>query len=162
MSYLILAGGRIRVFHGIESIGVLPSPDSGTDPPEPPPVVVDPPLPTIVVDPLPPQPPQPAAGGNIKYPIGGTLAVEFGSLGSGPGEFMVPHAIAVGPGGIIGVADILNNRVQVFYPNGTYAFQLSLSGPSGYISYIAFGPDGRLLISDIKNHRVQVFDLQYP
>ena len=94
--------------------------------------------------------------------IGGALEVEFGSQGSGLGEFLVPHGIAEGPGGVIAVADILNNRVQVFYPNGTFAFQLGLSGPSGYISYIAFGSDGRLFVSDIKNHRVQVFRLQYP
>ena len=60
------------------------------------------------------------------------------------------------------VAYILNSRIPVFYPNGTFAFQLGLSGPSGHASYIAFGPDGRLAVSDIKNHRVQVFRLQYP
>ena len=112
----------------------------------------------VVEPPLPPR----AAAARGGYPIGGALEVEFGSQGSGLGEFLVPHGIAFGPDGIMAVADILNNRIQVFYPNGTFAFQLGLSGPSGYISYIAFGPDGRLAVSDIKNHRVQVFRLQYP
>ena len=81
----------------------------------------------------------------------------FGSVGSGPGQFMVPHAIAFGPGGIMAVADILNNRIQVFHANGTYAFEFGLEGEPGYVSYIAFGPGGIIAVSDIKNHRIQLF-----
>ena len=87
------------------------------------------------------------------YAFGGM----FGSVGSGPGQFMVPHAIAFGPGGIIAVADILNNRIQVFRANGTFAFEFGLEGEPGYVSYIAFGPGGIIAMSDIKNHRIQLF-----
>ena len=116
------------------------------------------PISLVVELPLTPQ----AVGALGDYLIGGALEVEFGSQGSGLGEFLVSHGIAEGLGEVIDVADILNNRVQVFYPNGTFAFKLGLSGPSGYISYIAYGSDGRLFISDMKNHRVQVLRPQYP
>ena len=95
---------------------------------------------------------------------GGVLAFEFGSYGQGPGEFLAPHNIAFGPGGIIAVSDATNHRVQLFHPNGTFAFELGsrgsgpgeLHGPYG----LAFGPYGLLAVSDVGNHRVQVFRIQ--
>ena len=59
------------------------------------------------------------------------------------------------------VAGILNNRIQAFCPNGTFAFQLELSGPSECLPYTALGFDGRLAVSGIKNYHAQVSRLQY-
>ena len=91
-------------------------------------------------------------------------AFEFGSYGEGPGEFLAPHNIAVGPGGVIAVSDAENNRVQLFHPNGTFALEVGsrgsglgeFAGPHG----LAFGPNGILIVSDVGNHRVQVFRIQ--
>jgi hypothetical protein len=42
-----------------------------------------------------------------------------GQTGSGPGEFNVPHAIAVDSRGRLFVADRANNRIQIFDQTGT-------------------------------------------
>ena len=91
-------------------------------------------------------------------------AFEFGSYGQGPGEFLAPHNIAFGPGGIIAVSDAENHRIQLFYPNGTFAIEVGsrgsglgeFAGPLG----LTFGPNGLLAVSDVGNHRVQVFRVQ--
>ena len=91
-------------------------------------------------------------------------AFEFGSYGEGPGEFLAPHNIAFGPGGIIAVSDAENNRIQLFHPNGTFALEVGsrgsglgeFAGPHG----LTFGPNGLLAVSDVGNHRVQVFRIQ--
>jgi len=100
------------------------------------------------------------------YPslTGSMFAFEFGSRGSGAGEFMGPHNIAVGPGGVIAVSDMGNQRVQVFYPNGTFAFEFGSYG-SGAGEFmgpydLAFGPFGLLVVSDHGNNRVQAFRIQ--
>jgi DNA-binding beta-propeller fold protein YncE len=52
----------------------------------------------------------------------GTLLGEFGSLGSGPGQFNGPQGIAVSPtDGRIFVCDRVNNRVQIFAHTPTAA-----------------------------------------
>ena len=102
----------------------------------------------------------------VLYPslTGSMFAFEFGSRGSGAGEFMGPHNIAVGPGGVIAVSDMGNQRVQVFYPNGTFAFEFGSYG-SGAGEFmgpydLAFGPFGLLVVSDHGNNRVQAFRIQ--
>ena len=95
---------------------------------------------------------------------GGAFAFEFGSYGEGPGEFLAPRNIAVGPGGAIAVSDAENDRIQLFHPNGTFAFELGSrgSGPGELIGPygITFGPNGLLVVADVGNHRVQVFRIQ--
>ena len=50
----------------------------------------------------------------------GTFISSLGRLGSGPGEFMTPHALAFDSRGRLFVADRGNNRVQVFDEDGTF------------------------------------------
>ncbi|MGI9658733.1 MAG: 6-bladed beta-propeller [Gaiellaceae bacterium] len=50
----------------------------------------------------------------------GELLGSWGSPGSGPGEFMTPHAVAIDAGERVFVADRDNDRVQIFDANGTY------------------------------------------
>ena len=42
--------------------------------------------------------------------------LQWGSAGSGPGQFNVPYAIAVDAEGYVYVTDINNHRVQKFAP----------------------------------------------
>ena len=48
----------------------------------------------------------------------GKFIKTWGKLGSGPGEFKTPHALAFDSRGRLFVADRGNNRVQVFEPDG--------------------------------------------
>src|ERR1035437_4075170 len=43
----------------------------------------------------------------------GDYVQSLGKRGSGPGEFLAPHGIAVGPDGLIYVADSGNQRIQI-------------------------------------------------
>lgn len=55
-----------------------------------------------------------------KFSPQGELLLSWGSPGSGPGEFRVPHGIAVDRDGTVIVADRENSRLQFFSPDGKY------------------------------------------
>jgi len=50
----------------------------------------------------------------------GRLRLSWGEPGGEPGQFRVPHGIAVGPDGTVVVADRENSRVQFFSPDGQF------------------------------------------
>jgi hypothetical protein len=50
----------------------------------------------------------------------GKLITSWGQPGNGPGEFNLPHSIAVDSGGRVYVADRENSRVQIFREDGTF------------------------------------------
>ncbi len=56
----------------------------------------------------------------VKYTAGGQYALEWGSRGTGPGEFGLPHNLVVDVEGRVYVADRDNRRVQVFAPDGEF------------------------------------------
>lgn len=55
-----------------------------------------------------------------KFAADGTLQFSWGGPGSGPGQFRLPHAIAVDRRGTVYVADRENSRIQVFTAAGEY------------------------------------------
>ncbi len=50
----------------------------------------------------------------------GTLRFSWGEPGTGPGQFHLPHGIAVAADGRVLVADRENDRIQFFSPDGTF------------------------------------------
>jgi len=50
----------------------------------------------------------------VKYDADGVLLAEWGGEGDQPGEFRSPVGVALGPDGLVYVADKGNSRVQVF------------------------------------------------
>jgi DNA-binding beta-propeller fold protein YncE len=73
----------------------------------------------------------------LEYTADGHRIREWGSKGTGPGEFRLPHGIAVDEKGVIYVADRENGRIERFNSNGEYlgewanlgkAFSVRLSG----------------------------------
>jgi DNA-binding beta-propeller fold protein YncE len=61
------------------------------------------------------------AGNRVhRFRSDGALVQSWGELGSGPGEFLTPHAIWVMRDGRVVVADRENNRLQVFTPDGAH------------------------------------------
>lgn len=59
----------------------------------------------------------------VKFSREGKYLMSWGKPGRGPGEFQVPHAIAVDSKGSVYVSDRENNRIQVFDANGKFLKQ---------------------------------------
>jgi hypothetical protein len=55
-----------------------------------------------------------------RYSPEGKLLTSWGSSGTGPGEFNIPHNICCDPDGWVYVADRESHRIQVFDGNGRY------------------------------------------
>lgn len=68
----------------------------------------------------------------VKFSKSGTFIKAWGRTGAGPGEFNVPHSIAMDSRGRLFVADRSNSRLQIFDQNGTFIEQWKQFGrPSG-------------------------------
>ncbi len=59
----------------------------------------------------------------VKFSPEGKYLKAWGKKGSGFGEFDTPHGIAVDAAGLVYVAERLNNRIQVFDPDGRFLAQ---------------------------------------
>ncbi|XP_062544409.1 protein wech isoform X2 [Armigeres subalbatus] len=85
----------------------------------------------------------------------------FGFDGHEDGQVSRPWGISVDKDGHVLVADRRNNRVQVFYPDGTFKLKFGSKGtangqfdlPAG----ICTDAQNRIIVVDKDNHRVQVF-----
>jgi DNA-binding beta-propeller fold protein YncE len=64
--------------------------------------------------------PDGATGRILKFNSDGEFIMEWGTVGTGPGEFRTPHALAFDSEGRLFVADRGNHRIQIFDQDGTY------------------------------------------
>ena len=92
-----------------------------------------------------------ARGANrvTKYAADGTFLTSWGGTGSGPGEFNVPHTIALDSQGRLFVGDRANNRIQIFDQQGTL---LDVWYQFGRPSGIAIGADDRIYVADSESY----------
>jgi hypothetical protein len=68
----------------------------------------------------------------LKFTKDGKFIKEWGKLGTGPGEFDQPHALAFDSKGRLFVGDRNNNRIQIFDQEGKFLGELRQFGrPSG-------------------------------
>jgi DNA-binding beta-propeller fold protein YncE len=86
----------------------------------------------------------------LEYTPDGKKLREWGSAGSGPGQFRLPHSIQVDAAGIVYVADRENGRIQRFDRTGKFlgewsqygkTFGLTLAGDAIWLSTIPRGPN---------------------
>jgi DNA-binding beta-propeller fold protein YncE len=76
----------------------------------------------------------------------GKLLSSWGEIGSGPGQFMIPHGICLTPDGRLLVADRENERIQVFRTGGGYLGELTdIQRPSS----IAVTPQGHVVVAEL-------------
>jgi hypothetical protein len=87
----------------------------------------------------------------LEYSADGKKLHEWGTAGTGPGQFRLPHSIQVDDKNIVYVADRENGRIQRFDRQGTYlgewsqygkTFGLKLDGNAIWLSSIPRGPNG--------------------
>jgi len=105
-------------------------------------------------------------GGNSKirkFDSNGTLLLQWGSEGSGDGQFVSPvYDIAMDSHNNVYVADWLNYRIQKFDSNGTFLLKWGSrgSGEGQFLKYIGIATDGQdnIYVADSNNHRIQKFD----
>ncbi len=96
-----------------------------------------------------------------KFSSSGTYISQFGTSGTGNGQFNEPNGIALDGSGNIFVADFNNQRVQKFTSSGTYLSQFGGYGtgngqfdlPAG----IAIDNSGNIWVAEMNNHRIQKF-----
>jgi len=67
----------------------------------------------------------------VKFSAEGRYLMSWGRPGSGPGEFDIPHALAIDSRGRLFVADLNNFRVQAFAQDGTFLFSWTQFGMPG-------------------------------
>jgi DNA-binding beta-propeller fold protein YncE len=81
----------------------------------------------------------------VRIRTDGTFVAEYGKMGTGPGEFMGPHALAFDSQGRLFVADRSNNRVQIFDRNMQFVDDWRHFGrPSG----ITILKDDTMIVAD--------------
>jgi DNA-binding beta-propeller fold protein YncE len=81
----------------------------------------------------------------VKFTADGRYIKEWGGSGNAPGQFLVPHALALDSQGRLFVADRDNNRIQIFDQDGNFLDQWTQFGrPSG----LHIAADDTLYVSD--------------
>src|SRR3989440_35891 len=83
----------------------------------------------------------------------GTLKRSWGVPGTGPGQFYLPHGIAVAADGRVFVCDRESDRIQIFSPDGEY---LSEWADTQRPTHIVFDEQGRAYVSELWWHKGQV------
>lgn len=93
----------------------------------------------------------------------GKFLHEFGSYGSGEGEFDCLAAVTIAKSGHYIVSDRYNHRLQVFDPTGRFVKSFGSEGRAdGKFNYpwgLAADSLGFIYVCDKENHRIQVFQI---
>ena len=88
----------------------------------------------------------------VKFSKDGKFIKTWGKTGYAPGEFRMPHSIAIDAQGRVFVADRGNNRIQIFDQDGKFLAQWTQFGrPSG----IAFDDKGQIYVTDSESDNVE-------
>jgi DNA-binding beta-propeller fold protein YncE len=81
-----------------------------------------------------------------KFTPEGKLLLSWGAPGGGPGEFRIPHGIAVDAEGMVYVADRENSRLQLFSPTGEFLREWTdIARPCE----VAIDSEGRVFVAEL-------------
>ena len=81
-----------------------------------------------------------------RFTAEGELVQSWGQPGTGPGQFHLPHGIAVDLEGKVWVADRENDRIQIFTPDGEYLNEWTqVQRPT----QVRIDRDGRVYVSEL-------------
>jgi peptidylamidoglycolate lyase len=83
----------------------------------------------------------------LKFASDGRFLFQWGTEGRGPGQFDLPHALALDAAGRVYVADRSNARVQIFDADGHYLTEWK-GAALGRPYDVAFGSDGTAFVVD--------------
>jgi peptidylamidoglycolate lyase len=83
----------------------------------------------------------------MKFSPSGTFLFQWGTPGSGPGQFELPHCVTLDRSGRVYVCDRANARVQIFDARGKFLAQWK-SADIGRPYDLAIGSHGRVFIAD--------------
>ncbi|HXI22791.1 MAG TPA: immunoglobulin-like domain-containing protein [Pyrinomonadaceae bacterium] len=97
-----------------------------------------------------------------KYDSAGTHLIDWGSNGTGDGQFSFPQGIAVDVSNNVYVADSGNSRIQKFNSSGTFLAKWGTNGTSnGQFTNpngVTVDLSGNVYVADSGNNRIQKFD----
>lgn len=91
----------------------------------------------------------------VKFDRTGKFLKAWGAYGSGPGEFNLPHSVAVDARGRVYVGDRENRRIQIFDEDGRYLTQWT---GVGYPYGLAITPDQHVWMVDGGYDRIVELD----
>lgn len=83
----------------------------------------------------------------MKFAPMGEFLLQWGTKGNGPGQFALPHGIALDASGRVYVADRENDRIQIFDGSGHYISEWK-GKDIGRPYDLRFAPDGTAVIAD--------------
>jgi uncharacterized protein (TIGR03663 family) len=97
----------------------------------------------------------------VRFDKDGNRVSDWGTPGSGPGQFVEPVGLAADSAGNVLVADTGNHRIQVFDPEGKFVREFAVFGWKDFYTepYLAVGPTGSIFATDSTEGRVNEYDV---